>query len=1107
MTKTLTVSQFDPGSRRIVLDLPEGLTVAEIVSAAVPHLPPAVAQQQCRVALVSDQASDILLPELWHRVRPRPGARVIIRVIADKLDLRTILTVVVAIAAVAAGQYWAGTVLGLESGTVGYAVAAASAAVAVTAIGTLLINALIPPATPERQETRNTYQISGWRNELRENGSVPVVLGTMRYAPPFGALPYTEIVGDDQYVRGLFIVGEGQVLISDVRIGETSIADYRHIEIGIREGLSTDAPFALVRDQAAEARVGVELTRPLPRDDRGDVISGEPAIETPVVRNAGADAAGARLIFGWPSGLFRYNDKGGRQSETVSIRIDQRPVTAEEWQLVVTLEVAASKSWTFYRSYEWRFPTRGRWQVRCTLLTPESTDSKIQRRVSWAILQTLRPEYPIAYDRPLAGWDMRVMASYQLSGQLDNVSGLCSRICWDWDHVSQSWVWRATRNPASLYRHVLQSGHKPVPDSEIDLDQLRRWHDFCRVRSLTYDSVAESDSTTVSDILREIAAAGRALPRHDGARWTVTIDEPQELIVDHLTPRSCWDVRVTRTYVEPPHAFRVRFRDASADYQWAERIVRWPGYDGPIELTEALSLPGLTDPAIVWREARRRQYEVIHRPDIYTATQQGALRVATRGDKVLLAHHLFGAAQRDARVKSVVGSLIELDETVTMEAGQHYGLRYRVFESDEDTVGTSVLRIVTTQPGETKVIVFAGPGPDPRPGSIVLFGSTTEGVYPVIVTRVEATEDGDSILSMVDEAPQIDQLLDADEIPEWTGRVGAEIPAEEIPPSTPRFTAVASGVVGTGTSTQIDYLIEAGTGAVPTASFEIDHRLAGGATWTTVTIPVANGGGSLTSYAAGQAVELRARGLSVLGIASPYTPVITVTIGEDDAAIPAALDPDAIEVTAVLGGAVITLAATDPATTQVQVYRSTTPVLNRDTDAVGAPYAAPAGQTVTASIGDTTRVPLVSGTFTSSDWTAGAGWSISGGAAVHSAGTADAVARAVAGLEAGKWYRIAYRMTGRTAGSVTPRLTGGYPRPAATVSADGLQVDRIQAVTGNDAVEWLADADFDGTVSEPVLYLETTACLAQGTHYVWIEPLNADDVPGPVAGPYALTII
>jgi len=125
--------------------------------------------------------------------------------------------------------------------------------------------------------------------------------------------------------------------------------------------------------------------------------------------------------------------------------------------------------------------------------------------------------------------------------------------------------------------------------------------------------------------------------------------------------------------------------------------------------------------------------------------------------------------------------------------------------------------------------------------------------------------------------------------------------------------------------------------------------------------------------------------------------------------------------------------------------------------------------------------------------------------AQHTAGSADAIGQALS-AEAGKYYRIALSVSDRTAGTVTPRMTGGSDRPGADVASDGTHSDRIQAVSGNDTIELLASSDFDGAVDDVTAYLETAACLTQGAHYIWLEPQNDDGVPGPLAGPFTITI-
>lgn len=197
----------------------------------------------------------------------------------------------------------------------------------------------------------------------------------------------------------------------------------------------------------------------------------------------------------------------------------------------------------------------------------------------------------------------------------------------------------------------------------------------------------------------------------------------------------------------------------------------------------------------------------------------------------------------------------------------------------------------------------------------------------------------------------------------------------------------------------------------------------------------------------------------------------------------------------------------DTAAVKVQVYRSTASVLNRATDGVGEPIAVKQSRSYTAPIGDVTRQNLlVNAAFdTDTVWTKGAGWTIASGKASHASGSSSLISQAVT-LKAGKYYRTAFLVSDLTASQFTPRLSGGTTRSGLAVSANGDKSDRIQAVTGNNLFSIVATATTVGSVDNLVLFEETTTCLAAGIHYFWLEPQNDDGVPGPVAGPFVVTI-
>ena len=646
MTPVLIAPLFDPGTGRIDMEMPAGLTVAQMVARGLPDLPEAE-RLQARITLVTPAGAWAVEPIHWHTVRPKPGVRVVIRVVPGKSALRSVLMIAVSVAAVALG----GPLGGMLASTFGGSAAlwTAAATLGINVLGSLLVNALVPP--PQPREEKPSYSISGWRNRFEPDGAVPVVMGKMRYAPVFAASPYTEIVGDWQYVRALFTFGYGPLRLTDLRLGETPLSEYDEVEVEIRNGWTSDNILTLYSRQVFEETLGIDLTRPKPRDDRGEITSHD-GVETPVVRSTGDDASGASIILAFPAGLVKMNDEGEPRSYSVRLRIERRLAGTTPWQQVTTLDIRASQTEAFFRQHSWDFPTRGRWEIRITRMNTESTKSTVSDRAVWAALQTIRPEYPLNFDQQLCLVALRIKATHQINGSLDNFSAVAERFCLDYEHTTGQWVTRISSNPAALYRYALISPANPrrVANTEVDLAQIEDWHNFCRLKGLTYNRVLEEAGMTLRDALREIALAGRATPRHDGVRWGVTIDRPQDLVVDHISPRNSWGFRTSRSYVRPPDAIRVKFADATNDYAPAERLIEWLGHSGSIDLTELMEMPGKTDPDEICMEVYRRMLEARHRPDSYEVVQDGAVRVVTRGDLVALQNDVLDGAQRAARV-------------------------------------------------------------------------------------------------------------------------------------------------------------------------------------------------------------------------------------------------------------------------------------------------------------------------------------------------------------------------------------------------------------------------------------------------------------------------
>ena len=522
-----------------------------------------------------------------------------------------------------------------------------------------------------------------------------------------------------------------------------------------------------------------------------------------------------------------------------------------------------------------------------------SIQSKRQTQYSgrsyWSALRSIRPEYPINFDKPLALAACRIRATGQLNGTLDELSADMATICPDWDAPTSSWITRATSNPASLFRYVLTGPAISYPLADDEVAALGDWAEFCDVRGLAYNRAHDYEAS-VLDVLGDVAAAGRASPQDAGTAWGVVIDRAIDFVAAHISPRNSWGFQGERPYTVFPDAFRVTFLDETNGFKQAERVVPWPGFTGSPRVVEKLELPGVTNPDLVWKEARRRQYELIHRPDTYTVNQDFEVIGGGygRGDRVQLSHDVLDRVQVSARVLGVAGSTVTLDEVVTFEAGQAYACRFR---RDD---GSSLLRSVTGR-GDTRIVTLTGGGDAPAVGNLALFGLSSQESFACTVKGVEAMANFTARLTLIDHASQIEELTDAEVPPPWSGRAGGEAQQPIGAPQAPLILDVVSGRQASGQATSdnpypVIVLVQAASGETQTiATFQARHRTVGGTDWTLESAPASAGAVLIDGYTTadkGTQVEVQAQAIAGQGTPGPWTTSVVHTIAATDPPAP-----------------------------------------------------------------------------------------------------------------------------------------------------------------------------------------------------------------------------
>ena len=736
---TYRPSPFRPEHRR--LEAPHGSSLTDIVELAVDDrfIPWAHVQ-------LGDQA---IGPEHWDRVRPKDGVAVTVALVPQggggggKTALRIVATIAIAVAATYTGGAAAGA-LGFAAGSTGAAVTGAAVAVGTTVAANLALNALIPIPTQETDGTsdgRKSYALAA-ENTAQRFGVIPRPLGLHKVVPVMGARPYTEIVGEDQYLRVLLVWGYGPMTISDIKIGSTPIEDFEDVRVQTRFGNSGDTPLTMFPSTVLEQYPNLEMRkvdgwRQRTTDDNVTEIS---------------------LDFSAPAGLRRTSNNGKNIDPfSVTLAVETSPAGTDTWTSRGTITLTGETTRLIRKGMNFEV-AEGRYDVRVQRTTDDQNVDRIIETVVWTTLRGIRSEDPFVAPG-VAKTVLRIRASGQISGNLDTVSGIVQTLHKSWNGTS--WVsTQPTTNPADLYRAALQGNGNgsPLDDSRIDLDNLQAWHAENDAKGRSFSAVFANDGN-LGDALKAIAAAGRARPTPitGTSKWGVVYERTQTTPVQMFTPRNSSGFRSTIVFPDQPHAFRCNFLNAAVDYAQDERIVYADGYDAASATKfETIDFPGITSSAQVFREARYHLAVAKLRPEVFSLDVDVEHLVATSGDMVRAIHDVPLWGLGSGRIKSMTDDGTKL-QTITLDE--------RLLRDGTDQIawvrkqdGTVAQYTINGSAGETAVLdmhttVLLADAPDI--GDLVSVGSEAVNL---IVKGIEPRGDFGATLTLVDAAPSVNSI-------------------------------------------------------------------------------------------------------------------------------------------------------------------------------------------------------------------------------------------------------------------------------------------------------------------------------------------------------------
>lgn len=779
ITVHVSTNPFGFEHERHIFD--EGVTIEKILSSV--NIKPACYP----IVLLGDQE---VYPDLYDRVKPKIGSIISVAMVPMGGGFNPIKAVV-SIAAAVFAPYIAAPLaasLGVTS-AIGLAATKAVVGFALNAVGSLLVNAIAPPAKPKLapisgrngissrsniQKESQTYFIEGARNREIQGGVIPVLLGRHRFVPPLAARNYTEASGDKVYSRQLFCLGYGTMNISEEQIGETALSSYQGVdEQEILDGNSTGA-LSLYPESVAQNDLNVSLT------SEAGWVQQTTALDT--------DEFEVQIV--WPNGLLRFDDQNNKQSQSVSYEIRYAPTGTTNW-VTSSFSASASQTKALIKTHQFDV-TRGQYDVQIRRTTSDSTDVQIRDEFTWSALRSFKNENPVNKDG-LCLKALRILGSNQLNGAVDQYNAIGEQTdVLDWN--GSTWAKGFTNNPASIYRYVMQGdpAKTQITDSEIDLTTLQEWHDFCAEKELTYNAYIDYE-TDRETLLREIAAAGMASPTIIDNKYSVVIDQEKTDIVQAITPRNSSGYVFERVFQEIPHAFKVTLLNEDKNYLQDSIVVYDDGYSvdgsepGTVTATqfEEIDFPGVTSTAASHKLARHHLATLRLRPVVHTVTMDIENIRFTKGDRVKFAHDVPLLGLGYARVKSVQDDGVNItgitvDDEFTIEASTSYGVRIRRKD------GTQITRQLSNSvAGSTDTLTFTTPeviANGPEIGDLVIFGENGEESIDCLVQAIEPIDDFSANIKLVDYAPGVFTASEGP-IPDYDNQI--TLPPEFRRPSFP----------------------------------------------------------------------------------------------------------------------------------------------------------------------------------------------------------------------------------------------------------------------------------------------------------------------------------
>ncbi|WP_322880312.1 TipJ family phage tail tip protein [Pandoraea sputorum] len=626
---------------------------------------------------VSLSCNGIPVPsENWQHLIPQRGDTIVIRTVLEGGGggigkvLRTVALVAVAAFAPQLGAMAVSTFGGIgfaaTVGSTGILIANGIAAAAIMIGGSLLVNALLPlpkaslgSTSYQSNSDTPTYSLSGGRNTPRLYEPMLLCVGRHKVIPDMASTPYTEFVGDEQYLYQAFHFGLSDVTLSDFKIGDTSLDSFDDVTLQVS---GPDGKLPMIAGNVDSVTVQ-DLTT-----DMG-FIQRTTSIDT------------VSIAIDVVTTVFYVNDDGAMDPRVVTFEMQYAPTGTQDWSYFAggRVEISGASQKPIRRTYRIDVP-RGQYDVKVRKLTGDRATSRESNALSWAQMRSYQAD-----DSDYTGQTrvaLRIRASSQLNGTIDQFSAIAQAVCPVWTGLE--WVTQPTSNPAWWLlwwlrgkfingRRVYGAG---LPDSRIDIASLHEFSTYCIANGLTVNFV-QGSAISIGAMADQIALCGDGSTTWQSGKLGVVWDAPNQPPVMQFGPFNIKRDSFQIEYNTENLADEIVINFTNPDKGWTTDQVRAkaPNVTSPTNPV-TLDMTGYTNAALAGRKANLMAAgQYYHRRKVTWVSDLEGF-VAQRGDVVVLSHDMT-AWSYSGRLVGGDRYTMRLDRAVPLSATPGFlGIRF-----------------------------------------------------------------------------------------------------------------------------------------------------------------------------------------------------------------------------------------------------------------------------------------------------------------------------------------------------------------------------------------------------------------------------------------------